>query len=139
MGRETLAVNTDAATFTLAILGTLGCAGMAAIGWWTVLHARSSTHRASWQEYVGLVLGIWILIDSRKRPLQPRGLRFVFGITLFALALNVAISLTHLPSETVRQLSLWSGLTMALITSAMSVWCSIWLWRKLREAHRDAA
>ena len=133
--RRELVLDTDSATFTLAVLVLLGSGGMAAIEWWTVVHARASVHRAGWQEYLALLLGVWMLVDSKGQREFPRAARFALGVILTVLALKIAVSFVGAPDEILRAVSLWSALTVAILAMGMCVWSALWLWRKLQDGY----
>jgi hypothetical protein len=95
--RRELVLNTDSASFTLAVLVLLGSAGMAAIEWWTVVHARGSVRRSGWQEYLAVLLGVWMLVDSKGQREFPRAARFALGVILTVLALKIGSSFVGHP------------------------------------------
>jgi hypothetical protein len=131
--RRELVLDTDSASFTLAVLVLLGSAGMAAIEWWAVVHARGSVHRAGWQEYLALLLGVWMLVDLKGQREFPRAARFALGVILSLLALKITVSFVAAPDEILRAVSLWSALTVAIVAVGMCVWSALWLWRKLQD------
>jgi hypothetical protein len=134
--RKQLALDTDVASFTLAILGIIACAGFAVIEWWSVVQPRGALHRLGppgWQESVALVLGVW-MICSKRNPSEPRAARLALIGMFVILALQVAASLLHLGSGSMRILSLCSGLLAALFFTGMTLSLIAWVWRKLRGA-----
>jgi len=134
--RKQLALDTDVASFTLAILGIIACAGFAVIEWWSVVQPRGALHRPGppgWQASVALVLGVW-MICSKRNPSEPRAARLALIGMFVILALQVAASLLHLGSGSMRILSLCSGLLAALFFTGMTLSLITWVWRKLRGA-----
>ena len=129
MGKE-LALDTDVASFTGAVLGVVFYGGFAAIEWWRVAHLRASAfHSVTWQDYLLLVLLGWAAIKDKNRPV-----RFAIGCCLFFFALCMAASLLHLSTQTQRLISLWTTLTNAFVLTGASAFLASWLWRIIRDS-----
>jgi hypothetical protein len=134
--RKQLAIDTDVVSLTLVLIGAVACAGFAVIEWWSVVQTRGAPHRVGspgWQAFLALGLGVWI-ICSKRNPSEPRAARFALIGMFVILALQVAASLLHLGSESMRVLWLCSGLLAALFFTGMTLSLIAWLWRKLRDA-----
>jgi hypothetical protein len=127
--RKQVAIDTDVASFTGAILGIVGCAGFAAIGLWALVHLRVGSFSASWRDYIAGAFTVWALVT-----VKDRAARFAFAICLGLQCLRIGASLLRVSTETARLLSLWSTLTSVLLFGAMTVFLTGWLWKTLQGA-----
>jgi hypothetical protein len=135
-----LVLDTDMASFTLAFLGVVVCAGFAAIEWlsfsrllWRPASKVQVSTTVTWQTYMALGLG-GLLIFFRRRPSEFRILRFAFIALLVFLGLKVGFALLHLNSGAMLWSSFCSALIGALCFSGMAIFLIAWLWHKFREA-----
>jgi hypothetical protein len=134
--RKQLLLDTDVMTFSLAILGLLGCAGLAIRDWHQVLQLRASPHRAAWQDYFGFVYALWIFVGVKGDPKVVRAVRLLVGLLLVVMSIPIAASLMHLSRETARALSLWSELTSAFLFTTAALFLLAWFRGKFRDARQ---
>lgn len=135
--RKELILDTDGASFTLGIIGSIGCGAFAAILWWSLAHStspvRSGAALPGWQTYIALGLGI-LMICSKRHPAEPGAARFALVCLFVVLAFQATASLLHVPDGIVRLLSFCSRFLAAIFFSGMAVSLVAWTWRKLRSA-----
>lgn len=136
MGREVkvkkeIALDTDAASFTGALLGIVGCTAFAAVGLWSLVNLRVGTFSASWRDYLAAIFALWALATVKERTA-----RFAFAICLVAECVRISASLLRVSTDTNRLLFLWSSLTSVLLFGAMAAFLIGWLWKTLRHAKR---
>jgi len=133
-GGRHLLLDTDVATFSLAIVTLLVCACFAAASWHSVVRLRTSPHGADWQTYIGFVYALWLLIGLKGDPKIVRAARFLLGLLVMIMGIPIAVSLMHLSPPTARALSLWSHLTSAILYTAVTLFLIVWFRDKVRDA-----
>lgn len=134
MARRELAIDTDVATFALAVLGLVFFAAMAAAGWFSVLKLQASPHRTTWMDYLAFFYAIWIFVACKGEPKVVRAVRFFLGLLLVVMAIPISVSLLHLSPQTAGLLSLWSTMTSALLSTAAALFLVAWFGKKFRDA-----
>jgi hypothetical protein len=130
--KKEIAIDTDAASFTGALLGIVGCTAFAAVGLWSLVNLRVGTFAASWRDYLAAIFALWALANVKERAA-----RFAFAICLVMEGVRIGASLLHVPTDTTRLFFLCSTLTSVLLFGAMAAFLTGWLWKTLRNARID--
>lgn len=133
-GQGRFVLDTDSLTFWQGVIGLLASALLAAREFYCVVELRTTPHRASWQEYLGLALGLWLFVSAKSDPGVVRAARFGLGLLLVVMGISVAISLMDLSGETAHALSFWSHVTSAILYSGVFLFLIVWLRDKVRDA-----
>jgi hypothetical protein len=124
-----IAIDTDVASFTGALLGIVGCTAFAAVGLWSLVHLRVGTFSASWRDYLAAGFALWALATVKERAA-----RFAFAICLVLECVRISASLLHVSTDLARLLFLWSSLTSVLLFGAMAAFLTGWLWKTFENA-----